>query len=204
MKRRLTVTILIILSIVISCYVISAENTLTYGSENIEKVDNSDNLSNTIQPVNNDTEKLTNEIVDKHEEIKRKDGYNSVLLNFTDSKSNENISMDLKLEQVNSALSNSVSYSTITSAENAGIIKYYESNNDNSSYSLLIKNGYKVRFIMNPSNKECLKGWEDYKENYPIELTAITEGNNQLNIFDISLDYSSDIVSTTVEPRIIK
>lgn len=152
-----------------------------------------------------DTDDVPNESdipeeVTQRPEITRLDGYNSVLIKFIDLKSQTGLNMDIDIGDVESTLTHKKC--SLQDAISSDIIIDYKSSLDECTF--LLKEGYKLDAIMNPHNRDSLAGWEDYKSNYPFEVTAIKEANNQLNIFDITLDYSSSIVSTDVEISISK
>ena len=150
----------------------------------------------TIQDNNSEIKANIEENIIESPNILREEGYNSVELNFYTISGNNTYSLEMDIE-LYSIYNSTEAYSTLDEAVEKGILKDYT--NSSGKCSFLLKEGYKLNAKMNPSNKEELIGWEDYKSNFPFEVTATAEGNNKLNRFNITFDYASDIVATDVE-----
>lgn len=170
-----------------------------------QPVDINDTPNELNEDVNSETAldtKTTEPIeeVDTHDEIDRVEGYNSILLQFSDTASEKPLDMSLEIEGITSTNTNKT-YNLDDAKRSEILLEYKDSA---SEYVILLKDGYKLRAIMNPLDKDSIANWMDYKANYPLELTAIKEGSNQLNMFNINIDYNSDIVQTMIETTVFE
>lgn len=157
---------------------------------------NKQDENSSIQSNKEEIKEIEEEKIIESPDIPRESGYNSIELNFYTPSGNNayNLEMDIEIYAI---YNNTEAYYTLEEAEELEVIKEYK--NNGSCYTFLLKEGYKFNAKLNPSNKESLTGWKDYKSNFPFEITAIKEGNNKLNRFNITFDYKSDIVDTSVE-----
>lgn len=157
------------------------------------KVEQFESTENVDEIVNETSKEIVNPGIDRDE------SYNSVLLNFYEKLDEATIS-GIKTEiDIYCIYSKYDTFYTLDEAIQNGVVKQYK-NNDNYSYSFLLKEGYKFNAKLNPIEPKYTIGWDDSKANLPIELSAIQEGNNQLNVFDITFNYKSRLLDIDIIP----
>lgn len=167
-------------------------------NSNINETDDTVETDEDNQEVDGDTLDETLEVEIQHLEIERKDGYNSILLNFHEYINDSTVSalgMEIDLYCIYSPYDG---YWSLAEAEEAGAIQQFKANGDHS-YSFLLKSGYKFNAKLTPVNKN-IDGMDDSKANIPIEFEAIENCNKQLNVFDITFNYKSRLLDVSVEP----
>lgn len=167
-------------------------------NSNINETDDTVETDESNQEIDGDTLDETLEVEVQHSEIERKDGYNSILLNFHEYINDSTVSalrMEMDLYCIYSPYDG---YWSLAEAEEAGAIQQFKSNGDHS-YSFLLKSGYKFNAKLTPVNKN-IAGMDDSKANIPIEFEAIENCNKQLNVFDITFNYKSRLLDVSVEP----
>lgn len=188
-KRVIYLIIVVMLSIsVISC---GNNNDGITGDSTIVTVSKEDTLGEGKTPEG--TKKPDSEKITQSTDLDREEGYNTIEVLF--SLFNEKaLPMDV---DVFSVYSSTEAFYTIEEAIDAEVIKDYS--NKDGRLTLLLKDGFTFNASMNPSDTSEVKGWEQYKGNYPFELMATTEGTNRLTRFKIAFNYATDTVSTKVE-----
>lgn len=206
--KRATTCIILYILLMLTITGCSTSTELNSDNKQHTEINNAEDQSEIEGEQNSDTEQQSDSEptepiieIDTHGEINRQEGYNSILLNFIDEQSNKPLKMSLSVEEIVSTKTHK-QYKSIEDAKKDKILLEYKDNS--TEFIILLKEGYKLKAIMNPADRNSISNWLDYKANYPIELTAIQEGSNQLNMFDIKLDYSSDIVSTSVETTVFE
>ena len=148
-------------------------------------------------------ETIEHEIIETEEadkptqmEFYSKDGYNTVKLSYHNL---DKTPLKLDISNIKIENGHGVEY-TIEEANKLGLVGKYLDRRDGCSF--ILKNNHKFSGDMNPIYVDSIEKWSDSKANLPFEVKANTGANGRMTTIDITLDYNSDIISTSVDTNV--